>query len=103
MFASNKVFLQFEKGYQRNNLTRDDLDDYLQRERIAFFNYLSNALHNLGGFETQMLYRNLVAESRGLSKSGRHLLSRLGYLVPETTYQRRVKLIIDSHDELIRS
>ena len=44
-------------------------------------------------FDTQILFRNMMAESRGLSKNGR----------PESTYQRRLTKLLEAHDEAVRS
>ena len=102
MYSSASVFCKFERSSKGGTLTRDEVDSYLPSERIAFYSYLSNTLYHIGSScDTQILYRNIVTEARGLSKSGRHLLARLGF-IPETTYQRRIKQILTSHEELIR-
>jgi len=71
----------------------------LQQNRLPFYNFLVSNLLQLGRFvDNQVMARNLVAELRGLSKVGRTLFSKLGILLSERTYQRRL-LDFDSHHE----
>jgi hypothetical protein len=104
MFSCARVFKQFEKACKNASLDVIIVDELLYQERVNFYTYLSNALFQIGPyFETQILFRNMMAESRGLSKKGRHIMSRLGCLLPETTYQRRVTKMLEAHDEAVRS
>ena len=103
LFSSPRVFSVFQKHVARRTVSCELTDDLLHKERLPFYNYLSNSLHQLGSyFETQIMFRNVLAESRGLSKRGRHLMSRLGFLLPETTYQRRLTKLLQVHDRSLR-
>ena len=102
LFSCPRVFSVFQKHVTRRTVSCELIDDLLHKERLLY-NYLSNSLHQLGSyFETQIMFRNVLAESRGLSKSGRHLMSRLGFLLPETTYQRRLTKLLQVHDRSLR-
>jgi hypothetical protein len=102
-FSGPTTYKRLQSQLKRGGPSREELDEHLHHERIPFYNYLSNAIFHIGrSFDTQFLYRNMLAESRGLSKSGRDTFSKLGYMLSETTYRRRIEAILEHHEQLLR-
>ena len=88
-FSTPSTFRLFRTQLGVGGPTKDELEDHLQRERIPFYNYLSHALFQMGrSFDTQFLFRNLLAESWGLSKSGRDIFGWLGSMLSCTVLNR---------------
>ena len=50
----------------------------------------------------QRFYMTFVARYHGLSQLGSDLLSSMGWLVPATTYDRGVLVIVDAAKEILR-
>jgi hypothetical protein len=74
-----------------DNTSHDLWFRLLASQRLPFYNFLIQSLFHMGrSVDSQIMVRNSVAEMKGLSKVGRVLFSRLGMLLSERTYQRRL-------------
>jgi len=75
----------------------------LAKEKLGFYNFVITSIFGMGRrADQQMTLRNVLAESTGLSKTGRILFSKLGCMLSERTFQRRLVEFDDVHDELAR-
>ena len=75
----------------------------LDSQRIPFYNFLINSIFNMSRFaDKQVLMRNTVAEARGLSKAGRMIFAKVGMMLSERTYQRRMVSFEISHAARVR-
>ena len=73
----------------------------LAKEKLGFYNFIITSIFGIcRKADYQMTLRNVLAESKGLSKAGRILFSKLGCLLSERTFQRKLSVFdarIDEH------
>ena len=93
--------------YDRAKKAIKDKDDnlfnaLLVSSKLPFYNFLLASLFNLNrSADKQLLLRNLLADSKGMSKTGRVLFSKLGLLLSERTFQRRLNDMDELHSSSI--
>lgn len=94
---------RLEKQVEETGPTLQQWEDHIENEKINFYCFIGNRLFGLGrSFDLQMLFRNVVAEAKGLSKEGRIIFSKLGYFISDTTYRRRTAEYLDQQAQRLR-
>ena len=89
MFAPIDVFDQAQDALEHKKDA--DYNDLIAAQTLPFYNFLLTTLFNLNrSVDAQILLRNVIADFKGMSKSGRIMFSKMGLLLSERTFQRRL-------------
>ena len=102
-FASDWHSKQLLQQTELEGPTAEQWDQHLTRQTYPFYSFVGNRLYAMSrSFDHQMMFRTILAEGKGLSKQGRIIFSRLGYILAETTYRRRMEKELNEQEELLR-
>ena len=108
MMAPSGLYKQWRRHYRQQKLpgavrmTLEEFGPWLKTIGSKFHGFMLTAQSLFNAQNKQRFYMTFVARYHGLSQMGSDLLSSLGWLVPSTTYDRGVLVLVDAAKDILR-